>query len=204
MREYARLELLQEIPLKDGTSKEVAIFRPTARDMAEVLEATSPRLRIKVFVERTCRAFNGSGSEPKPFDAGLLNAADAAELSSVVAEMSREADNIEIRDGDGVFEPIVYDLKYPITLTRDEDGPVVRQIAFKGQKIGDLSEFLDSRGDRQEFSAFMRSFGELLGTKLPMSDAIIEALDFVDYLVIRRKIMGKLAVSRGRWKKTST
>jgi hypothetical protein len=117
--------------------------------------------------------------------------------------MSREADNVDIRDGDGIFEPLVYDLKHPITLTREEDGPVIKQIAFKAQKVGDLSDFLDSPANsREEFVSFMRGFGQLLGTKLPMTDSIIEALDFVDYLVIRKKIMGKLASSRGRLKRT--
>jgi hypothetical protein len=203
-QEYARLDLLRDIETENGgRSHEIVVLRPSARNMIDVLAEAKVSAQLNRLVTSCCRAINGTGKDLVTFSAGQLDASDGAELAAVVASMSEEADAIEVGPADGVLEPLVYNLRYPIELA-PPDGDKVRQIQFQARKIGDLSDFLDARGAGNEFFAFMRAFGTLLGTKLPMTDSIIGALDFLDYLVIRRKIMGKLTASRGRWKKTST
>jgi hypothetical protein len=204
--EYARLDLLREIETTTGgKSHTVVVLRPTARDMIGVMAENKVSAQIDQLVTACCRAINGTGKDLSEFKAVQLDAADGAELAAVAAAMSEDADKVEIGPGDGVFEPLTYTLQFPIDLTPgNPDGERVTQIQFHARKLGDLSEFLDARGAGNEFYAFMRAFGTLLGTALPMTDTVIGALDFLDYMVIRRKIMGKLTASRGRWKKTST
>jgi len=200
-QEYARLDLAREIKTEGGnTSREVVVLRPTAKGMIDVLSELKVSAQLKRLVTTCCRAVNGTGSLLM-FSSDELDAADGAELSAVVAALSQEAEDIDIGPGDGVFEPLVYNLRYPIELA-PPNGDVIRQIEFQARRLGDLSEYLDARGAGEEFFAFMRCFGTLLGTNLPMTDSIIGAMDFLDYLVIRRKVMGKLTASRGRWKKT--
>lgn len=202
--EYARLDLLREIATATGgKSHEIVVLRPAARDLIAVFGEAKVTGQLRRFVGSCCRAINGTGKDLSEFSADELDAADGAELAAILGAMSEEADKIEVGNGgDGIFEPLVYNLQHPIELA-PPDGDVIRQVSFEARKLGDLSEYLDARGAGNEFYAFMRSFGTLLGTVLPMTDSIIGAVDFIDYLVIRRKIMGKLTASRGRWKRTS-
>jgi hypothetical protein len=206
-QEYARLDLLRDIATATGgTSHQIVVMRPTARELIGVFEESKVTGQLKRFVGSCCRAINGTGKDLSEFHSADLDAADGAELAAILAAMSEEADRVEVGAGDGITEPLVYTLRHPIELAAADGGKPsesVRQIQFQARKLGDLSDFLDSRGAGNEFYAFMRAFGTLLGTKLPMTDGIIGALDFLDYLVIRRKIMGKLTASRGRWKKAS-
>lgn len=206
-QEYARLPLLQEVTTAGGgKAHELVFYRPTAKNLFDSLGHTAIAKRIEQFVAINARALNG-GDKPEEFKASELSSGDVVEVIDLMTSLQREADNISLADGDGdgVNAPIVYTLQHPIHLTPGkEDGEVVHQIQFEARTLGELSEFLDSSGERQEFSLFMRLFGKLLGTQLPMSEAIINAMDFVDYYAIRRKIMGKLVTSRERWKRTST
>jgi len=205
-QEYGRLDLSREIATSDGgLSREIVMTRPSARTMIDVFNDPRSSAQTAKLVAACCRAINGK-DEMASFESAQLDASDAAELMAMIASITDEADNISIGDGDGVSEPLVYDLRYPIELARmDNASPeVIRQIQFVAKKLGDISEFLDAKGGAQEFYAFMRAFGTLLGTKLPMSESIIGAMDFLDYLVIKGKIMGKLTSARGRWKRTST
>jgi hypothetical protein len=201
-QEYGRLDLAREIDIDGGKSKQVVVLRPCAKEMIDVFTEPKRSRQLKKIVTACCRAVNGK-DEPVSFAADQLDAADGAELMALVASLTEEADDIDIGDGDGILEPIVYDLRYPIELA-PPDGDIVRQIQFMAKRLGDLSEFLDAEGFGAQFYAFMRCCGTLLGTRLPMSDSIVGALDFLDYIVIRDKIMGKLTGSRGRWKRTST
>ena len=204
-QEYARLELLQEVTTEDGgKAHELVIFRPSSKNLFSAIEATSTSKRIEEFVKHNVRALNG-GAQPLEFRAAELTSADAMDIVSIIGSLADEAKDVPIGDGDGITSPLVYTLQHPIKLTPgQEGGEVVEQIQFEARRLGELSEYLDATGDVQEFLVFMRLFGKLLGTRLPMSDAIINALDFVDYFVIRRKIMGKLVQPQERWKKTST
>ena len=204
-QEYGRLDLAREIDASDGTkSSEIVMLRPSARVMIDVFDDSRPSNQSNKLVSACCRAVNGTG-ELKPFAASQLDAADAAELMSMIASITTEAENVSVGNGDGITEPLVYDLRYPIELARadGEEAETIRQIQFVAKKLGDISEFLDARGGTQEFFAFMRAFGTMVGTRLPMSESIVGAMDFLDYLVIKGKIMGKLTSARGRWKRTS-
>jgi len=205
-KEYARLPLLQEVTTTNGSkSREIVFYRPNAKQLFDSLAHTSVAKRIEEFVSINARAINGS-DKPEPFKAGELASGDVVEIIDLMTSLQNEADNINLSEaeGDGVNAPIVYTLQHPIHLTPGkDDGDVIHQIQFEARTLGELSEFLDAGGERQEFSLFMRLFGKLLGTTLPMTDAIINALDFVDYYAIRRKIMGKLVQSRERWKRAS-
>jgi hypothetical protein len=205
-KEYARLDLLQDIKTAKGPARAIVVMRPIAGELMDVLDSEGTSAQIIKFVTKCARAeVNG---ELVDFPSEQLDAADAAEFSSMVTEMTREAEAVPIGTGDGITEPLVYTLQHPIRLaTSSGNGaePVtIAQIEFKARRLGEISEFLDSQGAADEFRAFMRSFGTLMGVSMPMSDSIINALDFIDYLVIRRKVLGKLATSRRRWKKTST
>jgi len=204
-QEYGRLELSRDIETSDGGhSHEIVMFRPSAKVMIEVAHEPKISAQTSKLVALCCKAANGK-DDFVAFSAAQLDAADAAELTAMIAAITEEAEDISIGGGDGVMEPLVYDLYYPIELKRadGEDSETIRQIRFVAKKLGDISEFLDARGGAQEFYAFMRTFGSLVGTQLPMSDSIIGAIDFFDYLVIRNKILGKLTGSRGRWRKIS-
>lgn len=209
MEEYARLDLLQDITTANGaTAKELIIYRPTCKAMCEVIDAFGNSLQVERFVTTCVRALNG-GNEPLEFGADELNSADGSELAGVISAMVREADRVKIpsNTGDGISAPLVYTLQHPIKLTPKPDGEHLTQIGFQARRIRELSEFLDAntRGEQAQFRSFMRSFGTPMGIAVPiMSDILIDALDFVDYLVIRGPaIMGKFTTAQGRWKKTS-
>jgi hypothetical protein len=206
-QEYGRLPLLKPVTTASGKSaSEIIIFRPSCRAMTEVLDTLRLGVQIDRFVSACCRAVNGSG-EPLEFSGSELSSIDGSELASVITAMSEDADAVQLEDtgGDGVTQPMIYTLQRPIKLTPGEDGEEIRQLAFEAKRVGDISEFLDARGETKEFHTFMRTFGQPLGMRVPiMTDALINALDFLDYLVIRRQIMGKFINSRGRWKKTSS
>lgn len=209
-KEYGRLNLLQEIPtVSGGKSTEVIIYRPTAKHLLDLLEVVKPQDQIAAFCRSCCKAVNGTG-EPSEFKASDLDASDAAEISSIAAALGTDVKQFELdaEAGDGVTSPLTYTLQYPIELNRGPDDPQpekIRQIQFQARRLGQISEFMDARaGSTEEFTAFMRSFGTLLGTNLPMTDIVLNALDYTDYLIIRGKVMGKLVRSRGRWRRTST
>lgn len=159
------------------------------------------------FVSGCCRAEVGSNGTGQllEFQALELDARDAAEVADVLRALQKEADIVKIPDGDGIYEPMVYTLQHPIKIPRPSPDPAeeITQIEFNAHTLGEISEFLDAVGAQHEFLTFMRCFAKLLGTRLPMNDAILNAMDFVDYLVIRNKIMGKLMARRGRWKRVS-
>jgi len=205
-KEYARLDLLQEITAKNGaTAKEIVVLRPTCRQMTDVLDTQRVGVQIERFVNACVRAVNG-GAEPLEFAVDQLNALDGAELTSVINAMSEEADAVvfDTQGADGVTEPIVYTLQHPITLRRADgaESETIHQLSFEARRVKEISEFLDAKGETREFQSFMRSFAKPLGVSMPvLSESIINALDFVDYLVIRRQIMGKFTFARGRWKR---
>jgi len=199
---YGRLELLSEITGPDGAhGTELVVLRPTARAMAAVIDAPGQRAALTAFVKDCCRITNGTGGF-HTFDINELNASDASEIGAILASVGEDASvGTEIRtEADGINSPIVYDLKYPIDLGGG-DGEVIRQISFQARKVRDITEFLDATGAERRFYAFMHCFGQLLGTRLPMADSFIGAMDVADYLTIVQSIMGKLTGPRGRWKK---
>ena len=205
-QEYGRLELLAPIGLQNGAqAHEIIIYRPTCRAMTEVLDTPRLGVQIERFVEACCRALNGTG-EPMEFNGRELSSIDGSELASVITSMSDDADSVIIEEsGDGITAPMVYTLQRPIKLTQDEDGETVHQFAFEARRVAEISEFLDARGETREFHTFMRTFGKPLGIRIPiMTDVLINALDFLDYLVIRRQILPKFISSRNRWKKASS
>lgn len=206
-KEFARLGLRQDVTLASGgTSKEVVIYRPTCKDLIELADLNKPGDQIRYFAKNCCRAVNGG--DTVEFKSNELDASDAAELSQLAASIYREMADYELPEdaGDGVTSPIIYTLRTPINLNRGPEDPepeTIRQIEFQARRLGEISEFLDARaGSPEEFYVFMRTFGHLLGTRLPMSEVVIQTMDYTDYLCIRGRIMGKLARSGGRWKKT--
>ena len=204
-QEIARLELQQEIVAKNGVSAhEIVVYRPTCRGMTEVLDQPFLPEQVERFVKHACRAVNG-GAEPLEFEYKELDYADAQELGQFLVSLSDEADEVSFEEnGDGVSSPLIYTLRRPVTLSKD--GEVLHQIAFEARRIKDISDYLDAQrsGETKEFHAFMRVFGKPLGISVPvMSDAIIDAMDYLDYIVIRRKIMGKFTLARKRWKRSS-
>lgn len=199
--EYARLPLLLPIRLPNGSeSHEIIIYRPPCNIMTEVLDTVKLNVQIERFVSGSCKAMNGTGS-PISFDGGELSSVDGAELASIITAMSNDADTVMIDEGgDGITEALLYTLKRPVQMGEE----TVRQFEFKARKIGDISEYLDARGETREFHTFMRTFGKPVGLRFPlMSDALINALDFLDYLVIRRQVLPKFVTSRSRWKRAS-
>src|SRR5215470_14454057 len=171
--EYARLELLQEITTSNGSkAREIIFYRAKCSDMTALISDVRGGDRIEHFVASCCRAVNG-GAEPLPFSSRELDASDAAEVSSVMNTMWREGESLEpttkegapghMTDGDGISSPIVYTLLHEIKLNPAEDAEAIKQIQFQARRVGEISEYLDSRGEpTKEFSAFMRTFGQLM------------------------------------------
>lgn len=205
--EYGRLPLLLPVPLKNGIeAHEIVIYRPTCRALAEVLDTVRLGPQIERFVANCCKAVNGTG-EAYEFNGQDLSSVDGSELAAVIGAMSEEADGVKLSDdlGDGISQPLIYTLKRPIKMSEKDDAETVLQLEFQARRVGEISDFLDARGETKEFAAFMRAFGRPLGLKIPiMTDILIGSLDFLDYLVIRRQIMGKFITSRNRWKKVSS
>jgi hypothetical protein len=205
-KEYGRLELLQPITAKGGKeAHEVVIYRPTCKQMTEVLDGAENQVeRLERFVSKCCRALNGS-AEPLEFPFGELNSADGADIGSIVAAMSDDASKVSPEIiGDGITEPLLYTLQTPLKVSPKEDSEVVRQLMFEAKRVRDISDYLDASGATAEFHTFMRAFAKPLGLAMPlMTDILIDALDFLDYLVIRNTIMGKFVNSRKRWKRVS-
>lgn len=206
MPAYANLELVREVKTVDGhTGKDVVVSRPNLNDFTTALTAGTNSAQLNEFVTRCCRVTNGTGTAYE-FSPSELDASDASELLFLLWSMANEADDLPFTSDkaeDGINAPVVYTLQRPIKLRPDVDD-TIHQIEFKAKRLGELSDYLDARGGKQEFSSFMKGFGTLLGVNLPMTDIVINALDFVDYLMIRKHIMGKLVAPRGRWKKAST
>jgi hypothetical protein len=208
--EYASLELAQEIESKGGgKAKNLVVLRPSGVEMMEVLSGGTHSQQLKSFVRKLCRVTNGSGKYSEVSNPEELSALDGAELAEIMVDMSRIGNDVEVfNGGDGISAPITYNLMRPLRLVKQGDDEaedvVISQIQFQAGKMGDLSEFLDAEGARNEFIVFMRRFGTLLGTTLPMTDGIIAMLDVLDYLVIRKKIMGKFVMGQKRWKRLST
>jgi|SRR5262245_12866693 len=195
-REYAHLELRQSITTRAGhETRDIVVMRPTTRDMMEILDTKGLMAQTGRFVERLVRA-RANGHAPAEFDADQIDTADASELNALLVEMLADGDGVPVGSGDGINEPITYTLQRPITL--NDAGDTISQIQFQARRMRDVTDYLDAPAG-QDFLAFMRGFGQLLGTKLPMSDSIINALDYVDYLTIRRKIVGKLTGPRRKW-----
>lgn len=198
--EYARLDLLREVKMPDGAEAHtLVVMRPTAKQFADIVIGDTVLERFDKFVSQCCKAVNGTG-QMLEIHAAQLDAADGGEIADIIAEMREDAEKITANQtGDGIGEPLVYTLKHPLKLS---DDVTITQISFVARRLGEMSEFLDAQGEPHEFAVFMRTFGTLLGTKLPLTDGIANSLDYEDYLVIRRVIMGKLVRSRGRWRKT--
>lgn len=208
--EYGRLELRKPIPLSNGKEgKEIIIYRPTCGAMTEVLDlGLSAGQQVQRFCDSCCRAVNGLDTDPQPFSAAHLLANDSAELGNVINAMSEDADAVTLDDrSDGITAPLIYTLQHPIKMSANEDADVIEQLQFEARTVGEVSEYLDiaNRGETREFATFMRLFGTPLGVKVPiMSDSLIGALDFLDYLVIRRQVMPRFLHSRNRWKRASS
>jgi hypothetical protein len=201
--EYARLDLLRDLTAINGSKVHtIVVNRPTVREMTPIVDQAKFGDKIDLFISSCCRALNGTG-EPLEFKPADLDTQDVTELSQAFADMLADGETVKesVAGGDGFTEPLVYNLQRPIKLSEEI---TIRQIKFEARRLGDISEFLDATGEQNEFPAFMRSFGQLLGTELPMTDSIINALDFVDYLAIKRFVVGKLWKPRGRLRKTST
>lgn len=198
---YARFELISEI----NGGRQLVFLRPNASDLTAALDGVGNKELLSRLVSSCCRVTSNGEGKLTALDVDQLDAADSAEVFDIVLAILREADdyNVTVR-ANGLDEPIVYDLRYPVLLHGRQDGEVVRQIQFQARKVGEITNFIDSRGVQQKFYTFMRGFGSLLGTQLPMADAIIGAIDFLDYLVIAQHIMGKLTAPRGRWSKISS
>ena len=198
--EYARLDLLREVKLDGGKAAHtLVVMRPTAKQFADIAVGDTVLERFDQFVSQCCKALNGTG-EMLDIHAAQLDGVDGGEIADIIQEMRNAADKITATEtGDGINEPLVYTLIHPLTLS---DEVKVTQVSFMARRLGEMSEYLDAQTGPDEFPVFMRTFGQLLGTKLPMTDGIANALDFEDYLVIRRVIMGKLVRSRRRWRRT--
>lgn len=198
--EYARLDLLRDIKMSNGAeAHSLVVFRPTARQFADMVIGDTVLERFDKFVSQCCKAQNGTG-QLLDVHAEQLDGVDGNEVADIIQEMRDDAEKIVVdTDGDGINAPLVYTLRHPLTLSEDV---VVTQISFVARRLGEMSEFLDATNEPNEFQVFMRIFGTMLGTKLPLTDSIANAIDFEDYLVIRRVIMGKLVRSRKRWRKT--
>lgn len=204
MLEYARLELARDITTANGAhAHTVVVMRPNARQFNDMTFGDSVLERFDKFVSQCCRALNGTG-ELLEIRAHQLDAGDGGEVAEVIQEMYADGDKVppEADAGDGFDAPLIYTLKRPLQLTAGEDGDRLTHIEFRARRLGEISEFLDAQNTPDEFPTFMRTFGQPVGTKLPMTDNIANAIDFIDYLAIRKHVMGKLVKARGRWKKT--
>lgn len=205
-KEYARLELLEPIPAKGGKeAHELVVYRPTCRQLTDVFDTADSQVqRLERFTNSCCRALNGA-AEPLEFAFGDLNAADGADLSSIISAFADDARESKPEIiGDGIKEPLVYTLHTPIKMTAKEDSEFVTQLMFEARRVRDISDYLDATGATKEFHAFMRAFAKPIGISIPiMTDIVIDAIDFLDYLVIRDQIMGKFVNARRRWKRAS-
>lgn len=205
--EFGRLDLLMPVPLPNGgEGHTLVIYRPTCKTMTEVLDTIQLTVQIERFANACCKVLNGSG-EPQEFSGTDLSCVDGSDLASVIAAMSSDADNVILEEtGDGITAPLIYTLQRPIKLSPQlEDSETLYQFAFEAKRVGEISEFLDARGETKEFHTFMRTFGKPLQLRIPiMTDAIINALDAIDYMVLRRQVLPKFVASRNRWKRASS
>lgn len=209
--EWCRLDLLKPVPLSNGggEGRTLVIYRPGCKLMTEVLDTQQLGVQIERFANGCCKALNGSG-EPQEFAGADLSCVDGSDVAGIIATISAEADAVLLEDtgGDAVTAPLIYTLQRPINLTPQlDDSETLYQIAFEAKKMSEITEFLDAMNttETRYFHTFMRTFGKPLQLRIPiMTDAIINALDALDYMVIRRQILPKFIASRNRWKKASS
>src|SRR5215470_1492247 len=166
VEEYARLELQQDISIPGGTSREVVIYRPKAKDLMPLIGLRA-REQLGHFVKTCCRAVNGAGVVD--FNANDLEASDAAEISDCAGSLGKDIAgfNLDPESGDGVTSPLFYTLHEPVKLQRgeaDAEPLIIKQLSFQARRLGEISEFLDApAGGEEEFRAFMRTFGTIVG-----------------------------------------
>src|SRR5262245_46317267 len=118
--EYARLELQQDISIPGGTSREVVIYRPRAKDLLPLVGLRA-REQLEHFVTSCCRAVNGGSTVA--FKAVELEASDAAEISDCAASLGKDVVSFELSPeaGDGVTSPLFYTLRESVKLKRGEE-----------------------------------------------------------------------------------
>src|SRR5215831_10553318 len=141
--EYARLPLQAQVPIPGGSSAEVVIYRPKAKDLLPLV-GLRPREQLESFVASCCRAVNGGSMVA--FKAAELEASDAAEISDCAGSLGKDVVGFELSTeaGDGVTTPLFYTLHEPVRLKRGEDDPepiVIEQISFSARRLGEISEF---------------------------------------------------------------
>lgn len=190
-------ELSSPVTTESGRKADsVAVYRLTFGQAAPIFGTDDALQRIASFCAAACRTADPENERIKP---ETLEAVDAAELVSALVEMS-EADKGLQFEGDGMTHPIVYNLKFPITLA---EGQEVKQFEFKARTLGEITAFLNAEGEVASFREFMRSFSGIIGVPMPVTDTLIDSFDVADYVNIKEHIMGKLTRSRGRLKKAS-
>lgn len=206
--EYARLELAQEVTAGNGVKvNQLVIMRPTCKALMEILDSGAGAQQVERLVSSSVRGLNGTADLLEINSADILWN-DANELLGIIYEMMEDGAAVHLppETGDGIAEPLVYTLRRPVKLTQQDDAEKLTQVSFMARRVREIGEFLDARGEVAQFRAFMRLFGTPLGLRVPIfSDALIDAIDYLDALVIRGPaIMGKFTRSQRRWKKTSS
>jgi hypothetical protein len=135
---------------------------------------------------------------------------DINELSGIIFEIYEEAAAAHLPPdtGDGIKTPLVYTLQRPVKIAPGEGAETLTQIAFQAKKMREITDFLDAvpLGETAMFRAFMRTWSTPMGVTVPMwSDNLIDAIDYLDALIIRGpQIMGKFTRSQNKWKRTSS
>ena len=177
---YAELELSRPVETSAGLSTTLVVMRPTAGILMSTVDARRPWTRITNFLSKACKAQVGE---------------ELVDLKSSTWTSRRgRPDRHHPGDvpggrrgpgGGGRRSRHSHGLHPHPSIPLSEE-QTVRQIEFRAKKLGEVADFLNARGATEEFLAFMRNFGRLLGLGIPLTDGVSRALDFYDYLVIRR------------------
>lgn len=94
-------------------------------------------------------------------------------------------------EGDGYERAIFVPLVYPITLKGSDNEHKITAFEFTARAYGRVRHMIDTDGETGMVRKFIQNFGSLVGTAMPVSDVILDRLDYHDVARIKKFAMGK-------------
>jgi hypothetical protein len=207
MRPKEKAMYLYELPISSNLDCGTVVikFKPVNVKTYFDMEARNDDETIKEFVKHCGVGFNNNGDEVSEISLSKLEAYQALEILEIFGLMLLDDTSPSEVMGDGVLEPMLYELKFPITIKRSENGVEseheIKALEFKAKTFGEITAVFKVNG-KDRFYAFMRVYAKaLVDFNVVMTDSFIDKMHISDYLVIQDKIIKKFLNPRKTWKK---
>jgi hypothetical protein len=90
-------------------------------------------------------------------------------------------------EGNGVDSPMLVTLKYPIQFGESK----INVLEFRAKKFKDIRNIFRVAEISLVSKEFLRTFATPVGSAIPLSDTVLDQMDFEDYARIRKHVLGK-------------